>query len=116
MTKAAILISAALLFAGVAAASSMTSLGLGHTPTIGTPTPSTPTGAVPQANRQTGEISGPCDEPEHANDPRCAGATGGQRRDDDGSGNHRNSGPGNVDDSSGQRGGNSGPGGGDDDD
>ena len=45
------------------------------------------------APAQTGEdISGPCDEAEHANDPRCTGA-GGERVD--------NSGPGSVD--SGQR-------------
>lgn len=122
MTKAAILISAVLLFAGVAAASSLTSLGGSDTPTIETPTLSTPTnGAAPQGNTQTTrDISGPCDEVEHANDPRCTGAAGAQPRGDD---DHRNRGPGNGrdDDDSDNRGGNSGPGsansgpGGDDD-
>jgi hypothetical protein len=62
------------------------------------------------------DISGPCDEAEHANDPRCTGVGLG----DDG--RVDNSGPGNGDDfdddSSGSGpggGGNSGPGGGDDD-
>src|SRR5262245_58245275 len=62
-TKAAILISAVLVFAGVAAASSLTSLGSSDSPTVTTPTLST--GAE--------DLSGPCDELEHANDPRCAG-------------------------------------------
>ena len=47
------------------------------------------------------DISGPCDEAEHANDPRCTGA-GGARND--------NSGPGNADDDRGDREDNSGPG------
>ena len=60
------------------------------------------------------DISGPCDEAEHANDPRCTGAATGDRAD--------NSGPGSVhsgrdDDRGDDHGGNSGPGrGGDDDD
>jgi hypothetical protein len=66
--------------------------------------------------REPGEdVRGPCDEAEHANDPRCTG-TGGARDD--------NSGPGNADDDDGDRGDddnsgpgshNSGPGDGDDD-
>ena len=79
------------------------------------------------------DISGPCDEAEHANDPRCTGAgvpDEGGRLDNSGPGS-ANSGPGSVssddfddqggddfaDDSSGSGhggGGNSGPGGGDD--
>jgi hypothetical protein len=51
------------------------------------------------------DISGPCDEAEHANDPRCTGAAG---ADDD------NSGPGSGDDDRDEDD-NSGPGGGDDD-
>ncbi len=129
MTKAAILISAILLLAGVVAAGALTSTGGASTPTIDTPTLSTPTGAAPQGNRQAEDISGPCDEAEHANDPRCTGATGAQPRDDAIDDNdHRNSGPGNVDDNSGHQhgnsvddnsghqGSNSGPGGGGDDD
>jgi len=126
MTKAAILISAVLFFAGVAAASSLTSLGGNDTPTIDTPALSTSTGDdIRREDRQADEgraedLSGPCDEAEHVNDPRCTGAAGGQTGDDD-DGDHRNRGSGNTDDSgdddgnSGHRGGNSGPGGGDDD-
>ncbi len=39
----------------------------------------------------TVDISGPCDEAEHATDPRCTGAGGGELEDDD------NSGPGSDD-------------------
>ena len=57
-------------------------------------------------DREPGEdVSGPCDEAEHANDPRCTGA--GDDRDD-------NSGPGNGHDD--DRDDNSGPGNGHDDD
>ena len=77
------------------------------------------------------DISGPCDEAEHANDPRCTGAaTGGQTRIDnsgpgsvnsghDDDGHDDRSGHGGGDDSGGDDhggGGNSGPGGGGDDD
>jgi hypothetical protein len=78
------------------------------------------------------DLSGPCDEAEHANDPRCTGAGGAgdddqgevEDRGDDNSGPSANSGPGSshddADDNSGHGGGdddggNSGPGGGDDD-
>jgi hypothetical protein len=85
--------------------------------------------------RTTEDISGPCDEAEHANDPRCAGVAAGNRFDDDrdvddhGHHGHRggddhsgprhgggNSGPGSVeggDDGVEDDSGNSGPGGGD---
>ena len=43
---------------------------------------------------QTEDVRGPCDEAEHANDPRCTG-TPGTRRDNSGPGS-RNSGPGSV--------------------
>ena len=75
------------------------------------------------------DISGPCDEAEHANDPRCTGAATGDDRGDDDRGDDNfgrgsdNSGPGGShsgggdDDSSGHDGGgNSGHGGGGDDD
>ncbi len=55
--------------------------------------------AVTTTTEQPVDISGPCDEAEHANDPECQGVVD----DDD------NSGPGDGDDD------NSGPGGGDDD-
>ena len=152
MTKAAILISAILLFAGVAAASSLTSLGGSNAPTLSTPTLGTTTTgddvqredqrAERRVARQAGDISGPCDEAEHANDPRCTGASVVQPRggddddddddrhnrgpgnaepddDDDDAGDRHNRGPGNRggdDDSSGRSGGNSGHGGDGDDD
>jgi len=80
MTKAAIIISAILVFAGVAAAGSLPGLsgGASNSPTLSTPSLATTT---VEDDGQAGEdISGPCDEAEHANDPRCAGtppATGG---------------------------------------
>ena len=72
-----------------------------------------------------GDISGPCDEAEHANDPRCTGAAptdssgpgpGGQDDDNSGpgGGDEDNSGPGSGDDE-GEEHDNSGPGNGDDD-
>ena len=50
---------------------------------------------MPRPRRQTGvDISGPCDEAEHANDPRCTGAVD----DDDDRDDDDNSGPGSGDD------------------
>ena len=90
MTKAAIIISAILVFAGVAAAGSLPGLSGGSdtptidTPTLGTTTDATTTGATTTAATTTTptttngvDISGPCDEAEHANDPRCTGAAPG---------------------------------------
>ena len=126
MTKAALLISGILLFAGVAAASSLTSLGGSDTPTLSTPGLATSTGDdVRREDRRADrgeaeDLRGPCDEAEHAHDPRCTGAGVAQARGDD-DGDRHNRGPGGTDDSgrddgnSGHRGGNSGPGGGDDD-
>jgi hypothetical protein len=67
------------------------------------------------------DISGPCDEAEHANDPRCTGVgdndnSGPGSGDEDG--DHDNSGPGSGDEDGGDNSGpsdNSGPGGGGDD-
>ena len=126
LTKAAIIIGAILLFAGVAAASSLTSTGGNSAPTIDVPTLSTPgSGSAGQDDRQAEDISGPCDEAEHAGDPRCTGTAGamddqrGDEGDDDqrgDDGDRHNSGPGNAEDNSGhQEDGNSGRGGGDDD-
>jgi hypothetical protein len=41
--------------------------------------------------RSAEDVSGPCDEAEHRNDPRCNGGTGVERREDDRgtSGKHR---------------------------
>jgi hypothetical protein len=59
--------------------------------TTGDPTTSgtTTTGTTTARTTTTDEredISGPCDEAEHANDPRCTGVTTGDDRDDDHSG------------------------------
>ena len=131
MTKAAIIISAILVFAGVAAASSLPGLGRASndTPTLDTPplaststaTTTSTTTTTDDGRREdrraddddnNGEdLRGPCNEAEHANDPRCTGAQADDRRaDDDRSGPNR--GP--EDDSG--HGGNSGHGGGGDDD
>jgi hypothetical protein len=124
VTKAMIIISAILLFAGVATAGSLSGLGgsNGNTPTLDAPsvaatTTDTTTGDVRREDRRAGDdegtddFSGPCDEAEHANDPRCTGVPPqaddrGHDEDDDAGDDHgRNRGPG----------GNSGPGGGHDD-
>jgi hypothetical protein len=132
MTKAAIIISAILVFAGVAAASSLPGIGgsSNDTPTLDTPplaSTNTDTTATSDDVRredrradddnQAGEdLRGPCDEAEHAGDPRCTGAQA-QRGDDDGANDRHgeNRGPGGGGES-GDDGGNSGHGGGGDDD
>jgi hypothetical protein len=126
MTKAAIIISALLVFAGVTAASSLPGLSGGSdTPTLDTPTLRTTTDAT-TSTEAAEDISGPCDEAEHANDPRCTGVAPQGRDDDDADDvdhGDRNRGPGGGDDdhgddqgeNSGPGGGNSGHGGGDDD-
>lgn len=138
MTKAAIIISAILVFAGVAAASSLPGLGSGsnNTPSLDTPplaststgttTGTTTTGDVRREDRRADDdnnaedVSGPCDEAEHANDPRCTGAQG-QRADDgpnhDANDDRRGPNRGSDDDSGADdNSGNSGHGGGGDDD
>ena len=57
---------------------------------------------------QPGDVSGPCDEAEHANDPRCNGQVG-DREDNSGPGS-ANSGHGNSHDDDGDQEDNSGPG------
>jgi hypothetical protein len=132
MTKAAVIISAILMLAGVAAASTISGgLSSSDSPTVSIPdgspsvsvSTSTGTDTTPTVGTTTGEdVSGPCDEAEHANDPRCTGVAG-ARRDDDRRGPNRgpgrgdddrredNSGPGNAHDRDDD---NSGRGGGDD--
>ena len=120
MTKAAIIISAILVFAGVAAAGSLPGLsgGASNSPTLSTPSLATTT---VEDDGQAGEdISGPCDEAEHANDPRCTGVAP-QAGDDDGDRHGENRGHDGDDDrgddhGNSGRGGNSGHGGGGDDD
>ena len=130
MTKAAIIISAILVFAGVAAAGSLPGLsgGSGDTPTLDTPslaTTTTSSGGTTTVGTTTTEdeagedISGPCDEAEHANDPRCTGVApqaGDDGADDAGDHHGRNRGHGGDDESGDDHGGNSGHGGGGEDD
>ena len=74
-------------------------------------TTTAPTTTAPQSGV---DISGPCDEAEHANDPRCTGAAP-QRRDDDGRQRRDNSGPGSSNSGPGSRNSGRGGNGGDDD-
>jgi hypothetical protein len=131
MTKAAIIISAILVFAGVAAASSLPGIGSGSndTPTLDTPplastntgtTTTTTTGDVRREDRRADDdnangedLRGPCDEAEHANDARCTGAQG-QQADDNGPNADRRGSNRGPEDGSGH-GNNSGRGGGEDD-
>jgi hypothetical protein len=125
LTKAAIIISAILVFAGVAAAGTLTSGSSGDTPTVqNAPLPTTTNDDVQQEDRRANEpgedLRGPCDEAEHANDPRCTGAAGADDRGadhgvDDNDHHGQNSGHGGDDGSSGHGGSNSGHGGGEDD-
>ena len=70
----------------------------GETTTADTTTAATTTDDAPalapvQAQTTTDDgfdISGPCDEAEHANDPRCTGAAAGDDRDDDRGGDDDN--------------------------
>ncbi|MDQ3937001.1 MAG: hypothetical protein M3340_20485, partial [Actinomycetota bacterium] len=45
--------------------------------------------AATSTTEQPGEISGPCDEAEHANDPRCTGAAGARAEDGEARGDDR---------------------------
>jgi hypothetical protein len=155
VTKVAVITGAILLLAGVATAGTVAGLGSSDdTPTVSIPAVGTTTGEVGtttgevktttvedrrenelrgRENEPGEDVRGPCDELEHANDPRCTDV---QTVEDDDGGEHRgrddadddrredrsgpseNSGPGNDgdDDSGGDdRSGHSGRGGGDDD-
>jgi hypothetical protein len=136
MFKLAAIIGGVLLMAGVALAGTLTSLDSTNSPTIGTTT--LPTLSTERqedraqedeleqrgrANEPGEDVRGPCDELEHANDPRCTEAPAAgddDNRADDRGGDHGSSGPGpnsGSSDSSGRDGGgddNSGPGGHDD--
>jgi len=110
MTKIVAIIGGALLMAGVATAGTVSSLGSSDDGTIGSTLPvASSTSTVRPDDRgreaelrgrenEVGEdLRGPCDEAEHANDQRCAGATAATptttvRDDDDHHG--RNRGPG----------------------
>ena len=125
MIKAAVVISAILMLAGVAAASTFTGVSpSSETPTLSIPNAASTGGTTTNddtttAGTTTGEdISGPCDEAEHANEPRCTGVgaaqanRGDDNRHDDRSGPNR--GPGRGDDNDDDD--NSGPGNAHDDD
>jgi hypothetical protein len=127
--KLVAIIGGVLLMAGVALAGTLTSLDSTNSPTVGTATaPATTTVRQDdrgqenelrgRENEPNEDVRGPCDEAEHASDPRCTGAattTGAD--DDDVDDRGSNSGPGSDhssghDDSSGRED-NSGHGGGD---
>ena len=108
ITKLAILVGGVVLMAGVALAGTMTSLGSGSSPAGQTISPpaATTTGILDdrgQENELRGreneageDLRGPCDEAEHANDPRCTGVAV-PRADDDADEvgeDHSNRGPG----------------------
>jgi hypothetical protein len=133
MFKLAAIIGGVLLMAGVALAGTMTSLDSTNSPTVGTTPPPAITTARQDDRGQENELRnresepgedlrGPCDEPEHANDARCAGSPAPLAADDDPAddrGRDHNSGPGSGhEDNSGHSGGRedtSGHGGGHDD-
>ena len=108
MYKIAAIIGGVLLIAGVALAGTVSSLGSPSSPTIGQTIPTATTTTTRQENRaaeargranEAGEdLPGPCDEAEHADDPRCTGvATAPAAADDDAAADDRgddNSGPG----------------------
>jgi hypothetical protein len=85
MYKIAAIIGGVLLMAGVALAGTISSLGSPSSPTIGQTIPTAGTTvrqedrgreaeARGRANEAGEDVRGPCDEAEHANDPRCTGA------------------------------------------
>ena len=82
MFKLAAIIGGVLLMAGVALAGTMTSLDSTNSPKVGTaPPPAISTARQDDRGQENGRgnepgevMRGPCDEPEHANDARCAGA------------------------------------------
>ena len=84
MYKIAAIIGGVLLMAGVALAGTISSLGSPSSPTIGQTIPTAGTTvrqedraaeaeARGRANEPDEDVSGPCDEAEHANDPSCTG-------------------------------------------
>ena len=97
MYRIALIIGGALLLAGAALAGTFAGLGSTSTPKLNlaaaTTTAATTTTRQDDRGRENevrgrvnepGEdISGPCDEAEHANDPRCTGVPAAPRIDDD---------------------------------
>jgi hypothetical protein len=116
MIKIAAIIAGVLLMAGVALAGTLTSLDSTNSPTIGTTTlPAVSTERQEdraqeneleqrgRANEPGEDVRGPCDELEHANDPRCAGARA-AGDDDNGADDRGNDDRGHDDSSSGSSG------------
>jgi hypothetical protein len=137
MLKLAAIVGGALLMAGVAFAGTRTLLEQTSGPTLGTTvqppavtTTSRHENEVRGRENEVGEdLRGPCDEAEHANDPRCTGMAvtpahddnddlADDRGDDDDRGRDDNSGPGerSGDEDGDDHSGHSGAGGGGDDD
>jgi hypothetical protein len=95
MFKLVAIVGGVLVMAGAALAGTLTSLGSTNSPTIGqTPlVSSTTTTGIDdrgrenevrgRANEAGEDLRGPCDEAEHANDPRCTGAAVAPPRADD---------------------------------
>jgi hypothetical protein len=96
MIKPAVIIGGALLMAGVAFAGTRTLLEQTTGPTIDTPLLSPAANTTirqedrglenevrGRANEAGEDVRGPCDELEHATDPRCTGAAIAPRADDD---------------------------------
>jgi hypothetical protein len=124
MYKIAAIIGGVLLLAGVALAGTVTSLGSTTSPTPSKPPLAAATTARHddrgreveehgRENEPNEDLRGPCDEAEHANDPRCAAVAPADatttRADDDRGGNR---GPNRGHDDGVDHGGSSGPGGG----
>jgi hypothetical protein len=98
--------------AGLAALATVLAVALGdtgsRTPTLATNTATTTRTATVEERREAGEdVRGPCDEAEHANDPRCTGIAatgddrsgpGGREHDDDADEDHSGPGRGSDDD------------------
>jgi hypothetical protein len=116
MTKLALIVGGVVLMAGVALAGTLTSLGSADnnpaSQTIAPPPATTttlqsddrsrgnevePAETAERQNEAGEDVSGPCDEAEHANDPRCTGAAVPNRADD--SGDHSGRGSSGHDDS-----------------
>jgi hypothetical protein len=110
MFKIAAIIGGVLLLSGVALAGTVTSLGTSGSPTLSNPplaaSTTVTTATTPgqddrgreaeehgRANEPNEDLRGPCDEAEHASDPRCTGVvttgTVTTRVDDDRSGPNR---------------------------
>ena len=127
MTKIAAIIGGVLLMAGVAYAGTSTLLDQTTGPTLGTTVqPGAQTSTSRQDDRsredevrgrenEAEDLRGPCDEAEHANDPRCTGVAVAPRADDDVADDRGDDSSGHGDGGGDDGGGHSGHGGGGDD-